>query len=412
MRIIEIINVIFGGASALLLTAGGLYFCRKTKLLRPSGFRRIFGETLGKRGKGATGFRAFSASLAGAAGIGNIVGTASAIAAGGAGAIFWMWTAAFLGMAVKYAEIRIHSAERESGRFAAMKTISSAAGKPGAIIFSSAGIITALCMGNMIQCRALSESLSELAGIPNLATGIAAAFAIGFMISGGAQRLTERLEKAVPLMTLLYVTGGVVLMCVYREHIFAALYSIATEAVGFRPAAGGFAGAFIANSIKEGFVKGIFSNEAGLGSAALSYSVDSGLYRKETAYWGALDVFADTIVISSVTAFVILLTGRESVCGAFGDCFGVTGKIFTVVITALFALTAATAWEYYGEICFSYLFGKIPAEIFRAIFLSAAIIGSCADTLTLWKLAEISNSVMMLSNMTAVFAKRKLADTT
>ncbi len=412
MRALYFISNVFNDIAAVALFTAGIYFTFRFDFFQFKGLGKIFSKTVGSifgKDKNREVFKLFSASLAGAAGVGNITGVASAIAVGGPGAIFWMWIAAFLGMATKYAETRLavmFKSSKNGYNTSPMTYIKKISGsdKP-AYVFAFFGISVSFLMGNLIQSRSACESIKEAVGISETISGPILCLIIVSVIFGGFKAIESFAEKAVPIMTVLYIAMCTAVLVMYKENIPSAFAEIFICA--FRPSAatGGIVGTTIITSIRSGISKGIFSNEAGLGSAALAYGNTANVSAEEQGLWGAFDVFADTVIISTFSALTILVSQKGaygSVICVFTDSFGNIGGIVGAVCIALFAAASIIIWEYYGEACFAFITRGKLINVFRAVFCVFLIFGAILTNDVLWPIADIANTLMMSVNIYCV----------
>ncbi|MBO5036909.1 MAG: sodium:alanine symporter family protein [Clostridia bacterium] len=408
-----LISNVFNDAAAVLLFGSGLYFTFRFGFFQFKGLGEIFSKTVGGmigKNKDKTAFRLFSTSLAGAAGVGNITGVATAIAMGGPGAVFWMWVAAFLGMATKYAETRfavIYRQRKNGYNSSPMEYIFK--GTKNAVlpfIFAFFGIIVSFLMGNLIQSRAACEAIYEATETSQSISGPLMCIVITIVIFGGFKRIGKFTEKAVPIMTGLYTVMCAVVIIIYRENIISSVFDIFIYAFKPMSAFGGFTGASISAAVRCGVSKGIFSNEAGLGSAGLAYGNTESSNPDDHALWGAFDVFADTIIISSFSAFAILTSDiwkeNGSIISVFDKTMGSIGGALGAVCIVLFAVASIITWEYYGEACFAYMTNGKAINLFRTVFAGLVLVGAMIDSRILWPIAEIANTLMMGVNMSAV----------
>jgi AGCS family alanine or glycine:cation symporter len=334
-----------------------------------------------------------------------------------------MWTAAFFGMIIKYCEIFLaikHQNERKQPEnnkynYAPMNYIIKGTGsRILASLFAFFCIITSFLMGNMTQVNAISATLSPASGINPLIIDIICSGFIAFLLTGGLKSVFKFIEKAVPIMSLFYLLSGLIVIIINYSQIIPAFLLILKTAFLPLSAVGGIAGAGIAKAIQEGIAKGAFSNEAGMGSGSLAHGSCKEKKPEAQGLWGAFEVFADTIVISGVTAFIVLTSGvwvsggSNGVYSAFNMSFGIWGGWFTAICIFLFAVTSIISWEYFGECCINYLFDKYKIKnmilFYRLIFIFFIFIGSVVNSNLIWILSEISNTCMIFINMSGVLS--------
>ena len=425
MNINGIVNSFVWGPPMLLLIVGtGLYLSVRTGFfsLRKLGY--VLKNTLLKMfdkeqvGEGeVTAFQAVATALSATVGTGNIAGVATAIALGGPGAIFWMWFAAILGMTTKFAEVVLAVKFREKtedGRFVGgpMYYIEKGLGwKWLAVLFALFGVLASFGIGNMTQSNSIGTALHTSFSINPLTSGIIVAIATGLVIVGGLKRIGAFTEKLVPFMAAIYILGGIVLIIKNAGQLPAAFSLIFQNAFTGTAAAGGFAGATIANAMKFGIARGVFTNEAGLGSAPIAHAAATTNHPVRQGLWGVFEVFADTIVIASITALAIVttgvwetgLTGTELTSAAF-DATYAGGHYVVTVSLVLFAYSTILGWEYYGERCLEYLFGTKPIIFYRLVWCGLIIVGAIGGLELIWDIADTLNGMMAIPNLIGVAA--------
>lgn len=424
-RINSFINGIVWGPVMLLAFLGiGLFFSIKLKFFQLCHFKTWWRETFGSllcksnkksRQEGISSFQAVSTALAGSIGTGNIVGVASALMIGGAGSIFWMWAAAFLGMATVYAEnvLGVLYRERKNGRWVGgpMYYISDGMGcKSLAVIFSILCMASAMGMGNMTQANSLSGALAGTFGIDVHVSGAIVAAATAFVVIGGINRIAALTEKLVPAMALIYIAASLTVILINIERVPEALISIFRGAFDIRSAAGGFSGCAAAAAIKAGVSRGVFSNEAGLGSSPIVHAAADTDSPERQGMWGMFQVFADTIVMCTLMALCILtvcpeLRAADSVSlstKAFEISLGAPGRIFISVSIVLFAFATLISWCYYGERALEYLGGEKYVFIYRLIYAAFAYIGSVMSISLVWDISDTLNGLMAVPNLIAL----------
>ncbi len=413
----------FGGwPAAILLLLAGIFLTLRSRFLPQRSLPAIFRLTLGsifKPGRdrrAAAGiispFQALTTALAATVGTGNIAGVATAITLGGPGAIFWLWVSALFGMTTKFAEIvlavryRIRTPDK---RYAGgpMYTLKYGMNRPGlGLAYAFFGATAAFGIGNMVQANSVADVLKTAFGITPLHTGIALALLVALVTLGGIRRIGKFTEKLVPLMALIYVGGSLALLIICRRNIGAALAEIIVSAFNGRAAAGGFAGAGVLQSIRYGITRGVFSNEAGLGSASIAHSAAITDHPVRQGLWGIVEVFIVSYVICTLTAMVILVTGawRGSLEGAsmtsaaFNSVLPAAGNIIVAVSLVLFAFSTLLSWSYYGEQCFEYMLGG-GRFYYRLLWTVGIVVGALGGLRSLWALADSLNALMALPNI-------------
>ena len=376
-----------------------------------------------KHGEGEiSGFNALMTSLSATIGTGNIAGVATAVAMGGPGAIFWMWIIALVGMATKYSEavlaVRFRE-QNEQGHFVGgpMYYIRNGLGpkfKWLAVAFAFFGMLAGFGIGNGVQANSVADAMSHISpdgtGIPEWVTGLVVATLVGLVLIGGIRRISDVAGKLVPFMAITYVIAGVVLLGIYVNEIPAALELIVTHAFTPISAAGGFAGATVWAAIRFGVARGVFSNEAGLGSAPIAHATattDSPVRQGTIAMLGT---FIDTIVICTITGLVIVASGAwqtgasgaSLTASAFDAGLPVIGQYIVTLGLAVFAFTTIIGWSFYGERCTEYLFGIKAVPVFRLVWVAAIPIGATQELNVAWLIADTLNAMMALPNLVAL----------
>ena len=366
---------------------------------------------------GISPFQALTTALAGSIGTGNIVGVATAITIGGPGAIFWMWVSAVLGMMTIFAEnvlgmkYRVKNSRGEWQGGAMYYIERGIHCKPLALVFAGACVLASFGMGNMAQTNSIAGALSDSFGVSTQATGLVIAVLLVFITFGGIKRIAKVTELLVPFMAVGYLLACGVVLTVNREAVGGAFQSIIDGAFGLRAAAGGIGGAAMMTAMKCGVSRGIFTNEAGLGSSVMAHSSATGTEPVEQGMWGIFQVFIDTIVICTLTALVILSTGAVSTgkdgaalsTAAFESVFGNFGGIFISFSIALFAFATLLGWSFYGERGVQYLAGNKPVPLFRLAFAGAAFLGCSLDLHLVWDICDTFNGFLAIPNLIAVF---------
>lgn len=365
-------------------------------------------------------FNALMTSLSATIGTGNIAGVATAIFLGGPGALFWMWCIALLGMATKFAEAvcAVHFREvDDKGQYVGgpMYYIKNGLGKHWAWLgsaFAFFGMFAGFGIGNTVQSNSVADALQSSLNLPKWITGVVLAVLVGLVIIGGIKRLAEVVGKLVPGMALLYVCGSLLILILHAAQIPAAFMLIIEEAFQPTGAVGGFAGATVWAAIRFGVARGVFSNEAGLGSAPIAHAAaqtDSPVRQGTIAMLGT---FIDTIIICSMTGLVIVVTGAwtsgESGAGlstlAFTQALPGVGEYIVSFGLAIFAFTTLLGWSYYSERCAEYLFGTKIITPFRIAWVCAIPAGSLLSLNFVWNLADALNALMAIPNLIALMA--------
>lgn len=423
---------LWGPVMLVLLLGAGIFLTVRTGCLPLTRWRtiwrRTFGDLLAGRAVSAGGltpFQAMSTALASTVGTGNVAGIAAALMAGGPGAIFWMWVSAFFGMATKYAEVVLAQLfRRRDGRGGycggPMYVLRDGLGRPRlAALFALAALPASLGMGNMVQSASLAQAAHKLWAVPAGRSGLIAALITALVVAGGARAVARTAQTLVPCMAGLYVLGALAVLVLCRDQIVPSLARIVQGAFALRPAAAGAGGYALSQALRVGLARGAFSNEAGLGSAAIAHAAAGAREPVEQGFWGAMEVFLDTLVLCTLTALVILASGafdawRAGTAGgaavlamsAFTRALGPAGTWFVGVCTILFALGSLLGWCFYGEQCCVYLFpgaARRARRLFRAGYIAAVYAGAVLQPALLWSLADLCNALMAVPNLIALF---------
>ncbi len=379
-------------------------------------------------------FQSLCTALAATVGTGNIVGVAGAIAVGGPGAVFWMILIAFFGMMTNYSEnvlgilYRRKNSEGEWCGGAMYYLRDGLGAKPGmkgvgtalAVLFSVFCVIASFGIGNMSQVNSMVSNVYTAFGIPKLATGVFLFIAVGAVIVGGLKRIAAFTERLVPFMVILYLAGALIIVITHVTVIPAALVSIFKGAFAMKSALGGVVGAGIAQAMKMGMKRGVFSNEAGLGSSVMVHSSSNVREPVRQGMWGIFEVFADTVIVCTLTSLVILTSGAVDlqtgvltaeaeavgssslVSWAFSNQFGQFGAAFVTLAVLLFAYSTVLGWSHYGSKAFEYLFGTKSIMAYRVVFACIVLAGSVLEAKLAWDISDTFNGLMMLPNLIGV----------
>ena len=431
-------GIVWGLPATVLIFGVGLYLSIRTGFLQFTKFGTVWKNTIGKifhrtteAGHGAvTPFQAVCTALAATVGTGNIAGVAGAIAIGGPGAVFWMWISALLGMVTKYSEVTLAVHYRQKNKHGdwvggPMYYIENGLGKKWkflGILFAVFGVFAVFGTGNATQVNTIVASIDTAlisfgvmeAGSTatlNLILGIVITVLVGMILLGGIKRIGHVAERLVPIMALLYVVLGLGIIIVHIDNLPTAFSSIVKGAFNPSAVTGGVVGAaFVA--VQKGVARGIFSNEAGLGTASIAHAGAEVNDPVQQGLFGVFEVFVDTIIICTFTALVILCSGVPITYGAaagaeltisgFTSTYGNWITIFTAVAMCCFAFTTILGWGLYGARCSEYLFGEKVIKPFMVIYSLVAIIGATVKLDLLWSIAETFNGMMAIPNLIAV----------
>ncbi len=420
-------SIVWGPLMLSLVMLVGLLFSVRLRFFQVSRcklwLRHTFGNFFSHKSndkKGSiTPFQAVSTALASAVGTGNIVGVATAITLGGAGAVFWMWLAAIFGMMTSFAEnvlgVKYRKVNANGQNYGGpMYYIENGLGVRWlARFFAVACILASFGIGNMAQVNSIAASVKSSFRIPPAITGVVLAVIISFIIFGGIRTISRVSERIVPFMALFYIVGGLVVIITHIQNLPGAIFSIFSGAFDFRSVTGGITGFVAASAIKHGIARGVFSNEAGLGSSPIVHAASSECEPVIQGMWGIFQVFVDTILICSVTALCILTSGVLPTAQdgallsvqAFSTTFGGAGEIFVTISITLFAFATVIGWSYYGEQCIGYLSGEHFSRnvlIYKALQVLFILFAAVMKIDLVWSISDTFNGLMALPNLIAL----------
>lgn len=422
LELLKALDAFAWGPPLLILLVGtGIYLTIRLGLLQvarlPKAFQLIF--TKDKGHGDVSSFAALCTALAATVGTGNIIGVATAIKVGGPGALFWMWMAAFFGMATKYAEglLAIKYRTKDANGAVAggpMHYILLGMGekwRPLAIFFALAGVLVALLgIGTFTQVNSITESIQNTAQVDPVITALILSIFVGIAVFGGLKSISKVSTAVVPFMAIVYILGTLTVILFNIEKIPATLALIFTSAFSPAAAVGGFAGASIRTAIQNGVARGVFSNESGLGSAPIAAAAAKTNEPVEQGLISMTGTFIDTLIICTLTGLTILVTGVWSgdlngvalTQSAFSTVFSYFGPSLLTIFLVLFAFTTILGWNYYGERCFEFLFGVRFIWLYRVVFVVMVLLGGFIELDMVWIIADIVNALMALPNLIAL----------
>ena len=443
-------NVVWGWPALILLGGVGILMTILTKFFQLGHFRHWWKQTIGAifkdkdvtthtKDKTISQFQSLCTALAATVGTGNIVGVASAIAVGGPGAVFWMWIIAFFGMMTNYSEnvlgilyrIKGDKGEWHGGAMYYLKDGLGAKkgckkiGSILAILFSCFCLLASFGIGNMSQVNSMVSNIVSAGSnlgiyIPNIAVGIFLFIAVSAVVVGGIKRIATVTEKVVPFMVILYTLGTIVVIVTHIENVPAVFALIFKGAFAMKSVSGGIIGSGIALAMKQGFKRGVFSNEAGLGSSVMVHSSSNVKEPVQQGMWGIFEVFADTIIVCTLTALTLLCSGAVDLTTGvivvqveysslmswvFANQFGDIGSIFIALAILLFAYSTVLGWSHYGATACRYLFKSSKSvQLYRVIFCAIVLAGSVITAQLAWDISDTFNGLMMIPNLIGVLA--------
>ncbi|WP_338591579.1 sodium:alanine symporter family protein [Shewanella khirikhana] len=425
-ELVKSINGLVWGIPMLVMILGvGLYLSLGLKLLPilklGKGFRLLWSGRTPGSGKDVKGdvspFNALMTSLSATIGTGNIAGVATAIFVGGPGALFWMWCTALVGMATKYSEavlaVRFREVDEKGNHIGGpMYYIKNGLGSKWTWLgtaFALFGSFAGFGIGNTVQANSVASALTSNFGVPAWVSGVVMMVLVGMVLMGGIKRIAVVAGKLVPMMTIFYITAGIAVLVVYASEIPAALSLIFHSAFNPVAAQGGFAGAAVMVAIQMGVARGVFSNEAGLGSAPIAHAAAQTKSPVAQGLVGMLGTFIDTLVVCTITGLAIVVSGAWSsgengaalTSYAFSHALPI-GNYIVAVALAIFAFTTILGWSVYSEKCVQYLLGVKAVMPFRLIWTLAVPLGAMGSLDFVWLLADTLNAMMAIPNLIAL----------
>ena len=411
-----------------LLCGTGIYFTFRLKFIQvrkfAAGMKMLFGgfNLRGKAAdhKGMSSFQALTTAIAAQVGTGNITGCATALASGGPGAIFWMWVSAFFGMATIYSEAvlaqkfrRVRDGQITGGPIYYIRAVFR--GKFGRLLsgFFSIALILALgLMGNMVQSNSIGSAFHNAFGIHPLIVGVVVTAIAGFIFLGGVKRLASVTEKLVPVMAVFYILGCLVILVINHDMILTAFQQIFVLAFEPQAMAGGVLGVTIKEAMRYGVARGLFSNEAGMGSTPHAHALAKVKKPEEQGFVAMIGVFIDTFIVLTLTALVTLTSGMLSTGEtattlaqlAFNQAFGSFGNAFVAICMLFFAFSTIIGWYFFGEVNVQALFGKKAIPVYSLLVLAFVLVGSALQVDLVWSLSDLFNGLMVLPNLIGLLA--------
>ncbi|MEY8402593.1 sodium:alanine symporter family protein [Oscillospiraceae bacterium 44-34] len=441
LEIVTLVNgkvndFVWGPIMLALLVGTGVFLTCRTGWIQVRRFGYIMRNTVGSlfrkkenkdHGSNLSPFQAVTTALAGTVGTGNIAGVTGAIFIGGPGAVFWMWVSAFFGMCTKYAEIALALKFRDTDekgvhKGGPMYYIENGLGKRWkwlAVVFAVLGGLASFGIGNIAQSSEIAGAMKGLFGLDTMVSGVILTVIVAIVVIGGVKRIGQVTSLLVPFMSMFYVAAGVVVILMRITDIPGVFQAIFTSAFSFEAVGGGVFGYAIMVAMKNGFARGVFSNEAGLGSAPIAHAASSTEEPAEQAIWGVFEVFFDTIVICSITAFTVLLSGFElgeasletfgtkgsAAVAAFNSILpGTLGGTIIQLSLVFFALSTILSWSYYGERCWGYISrdNKVVTSVYKIIFVLFCIVGATGSGQLMWNISDTLNGAMAIPNLVAL----------
>ena len=421
-------DILWNSLLLFLLVGTGVFFTirlRGVQLRRfGEGVHRVFGGfTLrGKKAddQGMSSFQALATAIAAQVGTGNITGCATALVSGGPGALFWVWVSAFFGMATIYAEAVLAQRYRTTvnGKvtggpaYYIRAAFKGTFGKVLAGVFSVLIILALGFMGNMVQSNSIGDAFHNAFGISHLAVGIVVALIAAFIFLGGVQRIAAVTEKIVPIMAAFYILGCIVILVMNHKALPGAFAQIFVLAFNPQAMVGGVAGVTVQQAMRFGVARGLFSNEAGMGSTPHAHALAKVNHPREQGAVAILGVFIDTFVVLTLTGLVLItsglipegLTGTALTQAAFSQAFGGFGPVFIAICMFFFAFSTIIGWYFFGQSNFKALFGEKALPVYSAIVVVFILVGSTLKVDLVWAMADFFNGLMAVPNLLALLA--------
>ena len=421
-------DILWNSLLLFLLVGTGVFFTirlRGVQLRRfGEGFHRVFGGfTLrGKKAddQGMSSFQALATAIAAQVGTGNITGCATALVSGGPGALIWVWVSAFFGMATIYAEAVLAQRYRTTvnGKvtggpaYYIRAAFKGTFGKVLAGVFSVLIILALGFMGNMVQSNSIGDAFHNAFGISHLAVGIVVAVIAAFIFLGGVQRIAAVTEKIVPIMAAFYILGCIVILVMNHKALPGAFAQIFVLAFNPQAMAGGVAGVTVQQAMRFGVARGLFSNEAGMGSTPHAHALAKVDHPREQGAVAILGVFIDTFVVLTLTGLVLItsglipdgLTGTALTQAAFSQAFGGFGPVFIAICMFFFAFSTIIGWYFFGQSNFKAMFGEKALPVYSAIVVVFILVGSTLKVDLVWAMADFFNGLMAVPNLLALLA--------
>ena len=421
-------DILWNSLLLFLLVGTGVFFTirlRGVQLRRfGEGFHRVFGNfTLrGKKAddQGMSSFQALATAIAAQVGTGNITGCATALVSGGPGALFWVWVSAFFGIATIYAEAVLAQRYRTTvnGKvtggpaYYIRAAFKGTFGKVLAGVFSVLIILALGFMGNMVQSNSIGDAFHNAFGMSHLAVGIVVALIAAFIFLGGVQRIAAVTEKIVPIMAAFYIVGCVVILVMNYKALPNAFTQIFVLAFNPQAMAGGVAGVTVQQAMRFGVARGLFSNEAGMGSTPHAHALAKVNHPREQGAVAILGVFIDTFVVLTLTGLVLItsglipegLTGTALTQAAFSQAFGGFGPVFIAICMFFFAFSTIIGWYFFGQSNFKALFGEKALPVYSVIVVVFILVGSTLKVDLVWAMADFFNGLMAVPNLLALLA--------
>lgn len=422
-KLVEITDFLWGIPLTLFVVIAGIYFCYCCKFIQFTKVKKIWKNTVGKKNKSDSDKKTINTVLAGTIGSGNIAGIASAIAVGGPGAIFWMWIIALVSMAIKFVEVTLAVKYRErnsdgtyiGGPMYYIKKIMGKFGKVLAFIYSIGLLILVISDSGFVQINTLATSINDTFEIPLVVIAITLILLSIIIINKGFNRTTNVLEKIVPIMSGIYIVTAIIIIVMNIENLVSSLVLIVKYAFSPAPIVGGFAGATISLAISKGAARGIFANEAGMGTTTTVYATSQEENPVKQGMWGIVEVTIVSFIICTLTALVIMVsgawttgdTGSVMVLDAYENVFGSLGKYIMCIVITLFAYSTFLGFYIEYKTSITYIFGENKLKILKWFYYIPIIFATLMPIEEIWSIADMAVGFIVIPNIIALICLRK-----
>lgn len=422
-KLVEITDFLWGIPLTLFVVIAGIYFCYCCKFIQFTKVKKIWKNTIGKKNKSDSDKKTINTVLAGTIGSGNIAGIASAIAVGGPGAIFWMWIIALVSMAIKFVEVTLAVKYRErnsdgtyiGGPMYYIKKIMGKFGKVLAFIYSIGLLILVISDSGFVQINTLATSINDTFGIPLVVIAITLILLSIIIINKGFNRTTNVLEKIVPIMSGIYIVTAIIIIVMNIENLVSSLVLIVKYAFSPAPIVGGFAGATISSAISKGAARGIFANEAGMGTTTTVYATSKEENPVKQGMWGIVEVAIVSFIICTLTGLVVMVsgawttgdTGSVMVLDAYENVFGSLGKYIMCIVITLFAYSTFLGFYIEYKTSITYIFGENKLKILKWFYYIPIIFATLMPIEEIWSIADMAVGFIVIPNIIALICLRK-----
>ena len=422
-KLVEITDFLWGIPLTLFVVIAGIYFCYCCKFIQFTKVKTIWKNTVGKKNKSDSDKKTINTVLAGTIGSGNIAGIASAIAVGGPGAIFWMWVIALVSMAIKFVEVTLAVKYREKnsdgtyigGPMYYIKKIMGKFGKILAFVYSIGLLILVITDSGFVQINTLATSVNDTFGIPLVVIAITLIILSIIIINKGFKRTTNVLQKIVPIMSGIYIVTAIIIIVMNIENLVSSLILVVKYAFSPAPIVGGFAGATISSAISKGAARGIFANEAGMGTTTTVYATSKEENPVKQGMWGIVEVTIVSFIICTLTGLVVMVsgawttgdTGSVMVLDAYENVFGIFGKYIMCIVITLFAYSTFLGFYIEYKTSITYIFGENKLKMLKWFYYIPIIFATLMPIEEIWSIADMAVGFIVIPNIIALICLSK-----